>query len=262
MEIIQGIILGIVQGITEFLPVSSSGHLIFIPKLFDWVDQGLLFDVVVHMGTLVAVIWYFRTLLMQYVTAVLKPKKETAAEQKMAWIIFLSIIPAGVAGLLFGDAIEANLRNPAIVAYSLIFWGILLALADRVQARRSDSPITVKKGIWISFAQALALIPGTSRSGITMTAGMFAGVSRKKAAEFSFLMSIPVIAAAGGMKILKVLTSDVPIQHETMLIAGAIAAALSGYAAIRFLMSLVEKHSFMPFAVYRVIIGILILWLF
>ncbi|MBT4153470.1 MAG: undecaprenyl-diphosphate phosphatase [Candidatus Magasanikbacteria bacterium] len=262
MELLQGIILGIVQGITEFLPVSSSGHLIFLPKLFGWADQGLLFDVVVHMGTLVAVVWFFRTTLLQYIKAVFKPTQQNNLQTKMAWIIALSIIPAGIIGVLFGDSIESTLRDPSIVAYSLIFWGIMLALADKLQQGRQGKEVTAKKGFFIACAQALALIPGTSRSGITMTAGLFAGVSRKQAAEFSFLMSVPVIAAAGVMKILEAATSGVAIEHLGMLLAGAIAAALSGYAAISFLMKLVEKRGFMPFAVYRVLIGILILWLF
>ena len=267
MSLIQAIVLGIVQGITEFLPVSSSGHLIFIPQIFGWPDQGIAFDVFVHLGTLFAVAIYFRkriwTLIRSFLpssvlSSSIAANTEARQDRKLALWIVLSIIPAAVIGLLF----EQVSRSAEVVAWSLIIWGILLGLADWAQSKRTKTTpfhkLKVSQVILISLAQAIALIPGTSRSGITMTAGLFSGLSKKAAAEFSFLMSLPVIGAAGLLKLLELISSSEAILW-TPLLVGGLTAAISGFFAISFLMKLVEKRGFLPFALYRVIVGVIIL---
>ena len=208
MSIIQAIVLGVIQGITEFLPISSSGHLVFIPKLFGWGDQGLAFDTIMHLGTLLAVVVYFRKKLWKILRAVfLYKNKEIRNDRKLGWLLILSIIPAGIIGLFFDNWIETNLRSTTVIAFGLIFWGIILFFADRVSQKKSSTRSLGQTGwkqtLFIGCAQAIALIPGTSRSGITMTAGLFSKFNKKSAAEFSFLMSIPVIGLAGLLQILE-----------------------------------------------------------
>ncbi len=253
MTIAQALVLGVVQGLTEFLPVSSSGHLIIIPKLFGWADQGLVFDVAVHLGTLLAVVVYFRHRLVE------------AARSSLKWLLLLSMVPAIIVGVLLGDYLAAGERSAVVVAFNLIFWGIVLGLADWFGARmqragktRETRSATWKDALLLGGAQAIALVPGTSRSGITMTAGMFAKFDKASAAEFSFLMSVPIIAAAGAKEALDVFQSgsvNVPI---TPLIIGMLAAAFSGFLAISFLMKVIRRYSLWPFVVYRVLTGALI----
>lgn len=259
MNIFQAIILGVIQGITEFLPISSSGHLVFVPVLFGWPDQGLTFDVMVHLGSLVAVVVYFRKRLWQVLISFFT--NDHPKMRRFGLILLMSIIPAGVVGLLLGDVIESNLRSTTVVAWSLIFWGVMLYLAERhLEKQKEEVHVTWKNGLFVACAQAIALIPGTSRSGITMTAGMFAGFRKKDAAEFSFLMSVPVILVAGGMKVLELAQGGfVASVSVAPMIAGFVAAAASGFLAIAGLMKIVEKWSFRPFVVYRIVIGILIL---
>ncbi|NCO05146.1 MAG: undecaprenyl-diphosphate phosphatase [Candidatus Magasanikbacteria bacterium] len=263
MSILQAIILGIVQGITEFLPVSSSGHLIFIPEIFGWQDQGISFDVMVHMGTLVAVIIFFRKKIWELVTALFSKNPIKKQDRRLAWLLIASVIPAGVVGYI----LDSNSRSAFIVGVSLIFWGIILAVADRYShhiAQKKElmsdlHTLSVKQIAFIACAQVLALIPGTSRSGITMTAGLFAKLNKKAAAEFSFLMGTPIIALAGGVKLLEMIQSGTGRISLTALTVGFIVSALSGVAAIAILMKIIQKWSFLPFAVYRVLIGILII---
>jgi len=267
MGIVQAITLGVVQGLTEFLPVSSSGHLIFLPHIFGWTDQGITFDVVLHLGTLVAVTIYFRrklySILKEFFKLVNWKQKFKGSENgKLGWFLLLSIIPAGIFGLLFGDSIETHLRSTHIVAFSLIFWGILLFVADWFSEKnKQHSELNVKRVIWIACAQALALIPGTSRSGVTMTAGLFGKLSKKDAAEFSFLMSVPIIFLAGSVKVLELLKNVHMFEMDMgALFLGFLASAVSGFFAIGFLLKMIQKWSFKPFALYRVGIGILILF--
>jgi undecaprenyl-diphosphatase len=269
MSVIQAIILGIIQGITEFLPVSSSGHLIFIPKIFNWVDQGLSFDVVVHMGTLVAVIIYFRKKILQLITSVYKKDKKSKLNNKLSLLLILSIIPAGIVGLLAGDWIENNLRSAKLVGVGLIFWGIILLIADRYNKKQESNnkklisldKMSWKNALFIACAQAIALIPGTSRSGITMTAGLFAKLNKKTVAEFSFLMSIPIIALAGGLNILELFQNGLGELSLIILISGFLASAISGFFAIWGLMKIIQKWSFLPFVIYRIIIGLAIIFI-
>lgn len=278
MNITQAIILGLIQGLTEFLPISSSGHLVFIPKLLGWADQGLAFDVVVHMGTLLAVIVYFRPQLIS-MFGHLKNKcwpdvcidEEAVQNRRVFWFIALSVIPAGIAGLWLGDWIEANTRATWIVGASLIFWGVMLGVADKFclkihkltsNLESLGQQLTWKKVVLISFAQALALIPGTSRSGITMTAGLFSKLDRKSAAEFSFLISMPIIALAGFSQIFHVALDGGTGLTATAVLAGFVSSVVSGFFAIWILMKIIQRWSFIPFAAYRIIVGILILTLF
>jgi len=258
MTVFQALILGVVQGLTEFLPISSSGHLIFIPKIFGWADQGLAFDVVVHLGTLVAVVVFFWRRLLSLFKGC-----------RLGWYILLSSIPAGVAGLLFGDWIEANTRSAAVVAWSLIGWGMVLGVADYVsrkhgntentKTRKHLSDISWREVLVISCAQAIALIPGTSRSGITMTAGLFSRLDKTSAAEFSFLMLIPVTIMAGSYKAWQLLNGNLAIEQFNNLAVGGAAAAASGLIAIWGLMKIIQRWNFLPFVVYRVVAGVAIL---
>ncbi|MBD3311532.1 MAG: undecaprenyl-diphosphatase UppP [Candidatus Magasanikbacteria bacterium] len=264
MSIVQAIILGAVQGLTEFLPISSSGHLIFIPKIFGWSDQGLSFDIVVHLGTLLAVIVYFRKKIMNILKSFFKKDLSANKNRRLGIILFFSIVPAGIFGLLASGWIENSLRSSGVVAFGLIFWGLILIGAD-VYAKKSGKKlkdlknISNKQAILISFVQAIALIPGTSRSGITMTGGLFSGLDKKTAAEFSFLMSIPIILLAGMLGIYDLLSLGVENIDFYTLIAGFITSLLSGLAAIWILMKVIQKWNFKPFGVYRILVGLLII---
>jgi len=264
MDIFQAATLGIIQGVTEFLPVSSSGHLIFIPKIFGWTDQGLAFDAVVHLGTLLAVVIYFRKKLWMLTKGFFGVKGDEGLQnsRKLAWLLILTIIPAGLVGLFFGDWIENNLRQAWVVGVGLIGWGIVLGIADMVSRNprlKGLESLGWVRALFIGCAQAIALIPGTSRSGITMTAGLFSGLSKKDAAEFSFLMSVPIILLGGGLKVLELFEGGLADVQITPLVVGFVASALSGFVAIAGLMKIVQKWSFMPFVAYRIVVGALIL---
>lgn len=264
MEIIQSITLGLVQGITEFLPISSSGHLLFIPKIFNWPDQGIWFDIVVHLGTLFAVILYFRKKLWSLTKAFCSFPNKKNNDQRLAYYIVASIIPVGLVGLFLGGE---NVRVPLIMGWSFIIWGVVLFFAERYADKQ-----TTKKGIdkltWqdvliISLFQVLALIPGTSRSGITMTGGLFRKMEKKSAAEFSFLMSIPVIAAAGLLLILSVFGDpSIVFPALTPLVIGFIVSLVSALLAMKALIAAIERWGYTPFVVYRILIGVLILLFF
>ena len=272
MNLIQATILGAVQGLTEFLPISSSGHLVLFPQLFGWDYQGLIFDTVLHLGTLVAVIVFFRKkiwILFKSLRRKCWPNEcldtETIQNRGLFLMIVLSMVPAGIIGLYFGDYIEAHTRSAYTVAISLIFWGIILAVADyfskRVEVKKPLGKINWKNALVIGCAQAVALIPGTSRSGITMTAGLFSKFSKEDAAEFSFLISIPIIAAAGFSNLLKLYSIGSGLLGIEIYLAGFLASMASGFFAIWFLMKLIKRWSFTPFVVYRIALGAIILFL-
>lgn len=260
MTTLQALVLGVIQGLTEFIPVSSSGHLVFLPRFFGWEDQGLAFDVIVHLGTLVAVLFYFRNKIIEVIKGTMRRNPQSV---RFSAMIVCSIIPAGIVGFFLNDIVENTLRSPVIIAYGLIGWGLVLGVAD-TYAKKKANTIQVEDMGWkhaalMSCAQAIALIPGTSRSGITMTAGLFGGLTKKAAAEFSFLMSVPVIALAGLIKIIELVNSSEGAFFDHTLLVGFVASVVSGFFAIRLLMSCVEKWGFMPFVVYRVVVGMLIL---
>ncbi|MDG2288804.1 MAG: undecaprenyl-diphosphate phosphatase, partial [Woeseiaceae bacterium] len=214
MTTLQIVILAIVQGITEFLPISSSGHLVLVPFLFGWADQGLAFDVSVHVGSLAAVcIFFWRDIasLLSGGVQILHGNIKTS-ESRMALAILLGTIPAAMAGLLFASWIEDNLRDPAVIVYTLSGYGVVMALADRFSSReRNISTVGLKDALIIGCAQALALVPGTSRSGVTITAARLLGFERQDAARFSFLLSAPVILLAAGYKFVQMLMSGVAV---------------------------------------------------
>ena len=262
----QIIVLALVQGLTEFLPISSSAHLILVPVLSSWPDQGLAFDVVVHLGTLTAVIWYFKKDVTQLTVDWTKSciKKQTIGESRLAWLVIIGTIPVGAAGLLLHDVVDNVLRSPLVIAWATIGFGLLLGLADYVGKNKntdSEHQLSWKNGIIIGFAQALALIPGTSRSGITMTAGLFAGLTRQGAARFSFLLSIPAILMAGSYKTLKLIQEGNGIDWFSMGL-GYVLSALSAYICIHYFLKMLERIGMTPFVIYRVVQGIILLYLF
>ena len=264
MDILQIFVLAIVQGITEFLPVSSSAHLILVPILTGWQDQGLAFDVAVHIGTLSAVIFYFRLEIIGMLGAWFKSLatfKQTPDSQ-LAWAIGLGTIPVGLAGLLFKDVIEAHLRSPLVIATTTIVFGLLLWLADRVGDRlRSEYDMRWVDVLLIGLSQALALIPGTSRSGITMTIALMLGFTREAAARFSFLLSIPVILLAGGLLIKDLAESGVPVDWVA-LILGAVLSGLSAWTCIHYFLKFLSQLGMLPFVIYRMALGIFLFLMF
>lgn len=264
MDFLQVFILAVLQGLTEFLPISSSAHLILLPLIANWQDQGLAFDVAVHVGTLTAVVCYFRHTLRRLITdwfgSVIH--RQVQGESKLAWAVLLGTIPVGLSGLLFNDFISTALRDPLIIALTTIVFGLLLGWADWTGKRqRSETQLGWRDVLIIGLAQALALIPGTSRSGITMTAALMLGLSREAAARFSFLLSIPVIFLAGSLKTLELLQSG-NSEIWFPLVTGAILAAISAYACIAIFMRLVERIGLWPFVVYRLLLGAVLLWMF
>jgi len=260
-ELYQVFILAIIQGLTEFLPVSSSAHLILIPKLMQWPDQGLAFDVAIHVGTLVAVITYFRKELKLMIIdwlGYLSGKKATA-NSRLAWAIGFGTIPVGLAGLLFNNYIANNMRATWIIAASTIAFGVLLAIASLVaKQKRDERHLNWKDVLIIGCAQAVALIPGTSRSGITLTAGLFSGLTRQAAARYSFLLSIPVIILAGGFEMFKLIKSETMIDYQALGF-GFVVAMISGYACIGIFLKLLDRFGVMPFVIYRVTLGVILL---
>ena len=271
MSILQAIVLGVVQGISEFLPISSSGHLILIPQLFGWPDQGVVFDVTMHLATLSAVLWVFKDEVKKLVLGFVG--KGEKADQKLAWMIIVATIPAVVVGVLFGDAIEATFRSAKLVAVSLIFWGVVLAIADRVAAKRitTPSPSSERRGedqrgvihwrnaLAAGIGQAIALIPGGSRSGLSISGGLFTGLDRVTAARFSFLLGIPATAGAIALTFAKAYAHQTTIEWLPTLI-GFCAALIAGILSIRWLLRILGKTSYIWFAAYRVLIAIIILF--
>ena len=264
MDLFQIIALALLQGLTEFLPISSSAHLILLPIITGWQDQGLAFDVAVHVGTLSAVIIYFRhtlyTLLIDWIQSV--QQRQLVGDSKLAWAVLLGTIPVGLAGLAFNDAIEGSLRSPMVIATTTIVFGLLLGWADwQGKQQRTEHQLTWKDILIVGAAQAIALIPGTSRSGITMTAGLILGLNREAAARFSFLLSIPVIFLAGSLKTIELVQAGVETNWFA-IISGAAVSAISAYLCIHIFLKLLEKIGMWPFVIYRLILGVILILLF
>lgn len=263
MTWLEVFVLSIVQGISEFLPISSSAHLILVPKLFGWQDQGLAFDVALHVGTLIAILWYFKDdiipLLRDFFLSI--KKREIVGESNVVWGVLIGTIPVGLVGLFGKDWIEANLRSPLVIAFSTIFFGIILWLGDRKAGKKDVLNITLKIALVIGIAQAIALIPGTSRSGITMSAALFLGFSRVASARFSFLLSIPVIILAGGLEGLDIIKNGVS-EPISMLLGAVVISAISAYLCVKWLIALLEKNTMTPFVIYRIILGAFLFYMF
>jgi undecaprenyl-diphosphatase len=268
VPISHAIILGLVQGLSEFLPISSSGHLLLVPWLFGWNDfdnasTEKAFDVALHLGTLVAAVVYFRHDLVVYVRegtrAVFHRREPVTRDGRLAWLLLLSTVPAAVVGAVFSDQIDEQLGTPTIIAVSLILGGLLLEWADRSTGRRTIEDFTARDAWVVGAAQALALNPGTSRSGITMTAGRFSRFDRDAAVRISFLMMIPVTAGAVLFKGLELAGDGIPEGLAVPMVVGIVTSAISGWLAVWGLLRLVRTHSFTPFVIYRVVAGLSVL---
>ncbi len=263
MEWIQIVSLAIVQGLTEFLPISSSAHLVLVPTLTGWPDQGLAFDVAVHVGSLLAVLLVFRREVARMLVAFVGSVRGRGFndDAKLAWAVGFATIPVGLAGLLLGDWVEQDLRSIHVLAWATMGFGLVLGIADRWRRGvRTEFQLRARDVLWIGLAQALALIPGTSRSGITMTAALFLGLSRQAAARFSFLLSIPVILLAGGLETKKLIasSSSMPVDWAA-LFWGIVFSAISAWVCIRLFLNLIERIGMAPFVAYRVVLGGLLL---
>ena len=263
-ELYHAVMLAVLQGLTEFLPISSSGHLAFFPHLFGWPDQGLAFDVAVHVGTLTAVVLYFREELGRILGDWLRSLGggPVTPYSRMAWYVAWGTVPVGLAGLLSGDLVEEKLRGPIPIAVATILFGLVLWWADATGKRRRDEhEMTWRDVLAIGLAQAVALIPGTSRSGITITAGLAMGLTRPASARFSFLLSIPVIILAGGYETKKLIASPEPV-HWDILAAAIVVSVVTAYLCIRWFLSFLERFSLLPFVVYRLLLGAALLAVF
>jgi len=268
MSTLEALLLGVVQGLTEFLPISSSGHLILVPWLQDYTflmehpDFNKTFDVALHAGTLVAALAYFRREVAGLLAAFLAAARRravTTPRERLAVAIAIGTLPAVVAGGLGSSFIDEHLGEPWMIAVQLVFFGALLGWADRMPQRKRLEEAGLRDGLWIGLAQVLALAPGTSRSGITITAGRWLGLDRDGAARFSFLLLIPVVAGATAYKALTAARDGLPDGVVGPMAVGTVAAAVSGYLAIAFLLRLVRTVSYRPFVLYRYAAGAAIL---
>jgi undecaprenyl-diphosphatase len=253
----QAVVLGLVQGLTEFLPVSSSGHLILVPHVLGWPDQGLAVDAALHLGTLAALIAYFRGELIGLFTG--------ALARRLILVLGVATVPAAGLGLGFGRTIEASLRSPLLIALTTALWAGVMWLADRhvAPAPAGDGDPVARvgwtQGVLVGCAQAVALIPGTSRSGITITTGLFSGLDRATAARFAFLLGIPVTAAAGLSKTLQLVRGGLPMDEGGPLAVAILTSFVSGWLAVWFLVRYLKQRSLLPFVLYRLLLSVLIL---
>ncbi|MEI8023961.1 MAG: undecaprenyl-diphosphate phosphatase [Actinomycetota bacterium] len=267
MSILHAVVLGIVQGLTEFLPISSSGHLVIVPWLLGWNDLDTVtakaFDTALHLGTLVAVLIYLRKDLIIYITQgsllIFNRKQPATQAGRRAWLLVLSAVPAGIVGAAFEDKITEKLGSPALISVSLIIFGVVLIWADRRAASKnylqSVDALTMRDALVIGTAQVLALNPGTSRSGITITAARLSGYSREAAARLSFLMSVPIISGAVVFKLAKLVRDGTPDGLLVPMIVGIVVAGISGWLAMWSMIRLVQTKTFAPYVVYRCLIG-------
>lgn len=279
MTLTEVVILAIIQGITEFLPVSSSAHLIFPSQILGWQDQGLAFDVAVHVGTLLAVVCYYLADLVQIGTHTIESiiKRRNTPISRVGWFIILATIPAGLCGYLFENNIATVARSIHVIAYTTIIFGLLLGIASyinrklcwrtilNIQGQRADSlrHMTLQQAIIVGFAQALALIPGTSRSGITLTAGLFLGLRPEAAARFSFLLSIPIIMASGLLESIKLYQNPAMGGADiSQMLVGAFVSFILAISVIHFFMKYISKSGMAIFVVYRLALGAALLYLF
>jgi undecaprenyl-diphosphatase len=271
VSVLHAIILGIVQGLTEFLPISSSGHLILVPELFGWrditVDNQLnkTFDVALHMGTLLAVIWYFRHDLVRYIAAAwraLRDRSLAETDGRVAWLLALTAVPGAITGVLFASEIENELGDPILIGVMLIVFGTVLLLIDRLPQARDTEDFRTRDAVIMGVAQAVALQPGVSRSGVTMTVGRWRRFDRASAARLSFLMAIPITAGAGLYKATEVATDGIPSDMVAPFFWGFVAAAISGFLAIAWLLKFLQTNSFFPFVVYRWVVGAAVIVVF
>jgi undecaprenyl-diphosphatase len=270
--LVQAIVMGLVQGLTEFLPISSSGHLIVVPELLGWDDpfiESLAFSVMLHLGTLVALLIFFRADWLRLVPAWFASVRDRSIaddpDRRLSWLLLISTVPAVIVGLLLNDLIEAPFREARLVAVTLVVGGAILWLAERVGRKtRVIADLSARGALGIGVAQALALVPGISRSGISISAGLFAGLDRESAARFSFLMATPITAGAGLYEVRKLITGEAGVDVQVMPLAAGMAAALiAGLAAIAILLRFLRTHPTTIFVAYRLALAavIVVAWL-
>ena len=264
MPLYQALVLAVVQGLTEFLPVSSTAHLVLFPWLLGWKDPGLTFDVALHAGTLVAVLLYFWRYwldMLQVISGVGQPTNPSLGEnRKLFWFLVVATLPAGAAGWLFEHAAEEQLRSPLIIGAALIVVGLLMWTGESLGSRQHDlGRVSFLDSLLVGVAQAFAVIPGVSRSGATMTAGLFRGMSRETSARFSFLLSTPIIAGAALKKGMEIRHEGLPADMRLPFLIGVIVAGLVGYLVIAILIRYLERRTFGIFIIYRVMLGMIVL---
>lgn len=267
LSLLQVVLLGLVQGITEYLPISSSAHLVLLPRLAGWQDQGLVFDVAANTGTLLAVLLYFREDLVSYGRAVAErfrhPRSPLSNAEDHLLKLVVATVPVAVAGWLWRDWIADQARNPLLIAWTCIGFGILLGLADYFCPRRRDlNSVGWSDAALIGIAQAFALIPGTSRSGVTITAGRALGFDRDASARFSFMLAIPVGLLAGGRDAVALLTGGIPKDAIVPLLVVVAVSAVAGYLMIEGLLAWVRRQSLLVFVAYRIGLGLVLLWIY
>lgn len=265
MDILQATILALVQGLTEFLPISSSAHLILVPKVLGWTDQGLAFDVAVHLGTLIAVFWFFRGEVIAIISAWLRSlagREHDKTDARLTWAILVATLPVVFTGFFLEDFVESQLRSPLVIAAATAVFGVLLWLADLRRKNIADEhAVTLPIALLIGLAQVLALVPGTSRSGITITAGLFLGLSRQAACRFSFLLAMPAIGGAAVLEFYDLLNSPETVAWD-VLASGLLIAAVSAYLCIKLFLQAVEKIGMLPFMLYRLVLAAILFLLF
>ncbi len=264
MPLYQAVVLAVVQGLTEFLPISSTAHLALFPWLLHWKDPGLTFDVALHVGTLLAVLIYFGRTWVELASAAFGLGRGDSADlrrnRELFWFLFLGTLPAAFAGWFFEHAAEHELRRPLVIGAALIAVALLMWAGERVKAhQRTLGEISFADSLIVGAAQALAVIPGVSRSGVTMTAGLFLGMSRETSARFSFLLSTPVIAGAALKRFVEVRRHGFTAEMQLTFLVGAVVAALVGYLVIAVLIRYLERRTFKIFVVYRLALGVLVL---
>tara|TARA_B110000503_G_scaffold48979_1_gene79530 strand:+ start:1569 stop:2372 length:804 start_codon:yes stop_codon:yes gene_type:complete len=265
IDIYQALFLALVQGLTEFLPISSSAHLVIPSLVLGWADQGLAFDVAVHVGTLMAVLFYYREDLLRMADRWLRSLAGAPAcdDSRLVWYLALATVPAGVVGLLAGDFIEINLRTLPVIATTTLLFGVLLGIADRrTTATEFARTLGLTMAILIGCAQVLALVPGVSRSGVTMTAALLLGMDRQASARFSFLLSIPIIASAGLLKVWELVDGAAAVDWVSLGL-GALVSGLAAYFCIAIFLRLLNRVGFMPFVYYRIVLAAIlyVFWL-
>ncbi|MCB1849199.1 MAG: undecaprenyl-diphosphate phosphatase [Gammaproteobacteria bacterium] len=265
MDSIQIFILSLVQGLTEFLPISSSAHLILTPELLGYQDQGLAFDVAVHLGSLIAVIGYFHDDIIRMARDLLcslRANGLATRDARLGWMIIVATLPIVVIGGVFKSLVETDLRSTLVIAITTILFGLLLYWFDLRGVRtRDEYSVNWQDALIIGLFQALAIIPGTSRSGITMTAGLMLGLTRSAASRFSFLLAVPTILMSGALVTLDLMRTDLPVMWNELLL-GAVLSCVSAYLCIYFFLKLIENLGMLPFVIYRLLLGAVLLLFF
>ncbi len=263
-QVLQAVVLGAIQGLTEFLPISSSGHLVLLEKVFGWAEQGLSFDVALHVGTLLALLVYFRrewiAVIRGFFTSFRIRPRAWDLDQRLAWMIVLASIPAAAAGALLGDTVEKNLRAPALVALLLVVGGLIMLAAEMLGSKkRGFESLRASDAGVVGLAQVLALAPGVSRSGITISGGMLNGLESEAAARFSFMLSAPVIAGAGVWEGAKLVSDGLADAAPGVFAAGFVTSAVVGFFTVKYLLVYFRRHSLLPFIVYRFALAAVVL---